>query len=207
MKKNVFRLLIRDFIERDLSLPSGCGQQTRTRKIKGLLEAMEALKINRAEILTADTQEEIEADGKAIQVTPLWKWLLSGGEHSDNLVSCFPERCSTNKTSRRRKEGSSTSLFLLYLPYTIFSPVPDHREGGIWRRQLRNILSAGEWKKTGHIYKGPVGCCGFDQGLTMTTLTGDLRATFSEVEPRRILFTPFLPWAPTTTRSGLVSSR
>ena len=52
--------------------------QTRTREINGLLEAMKALKIDRAQILTADTQEKIEADGKTIQVTPLWKWLLSG---------------------------------------------------------------------------------------------------------------------------------
>ncbi len=51
---------------------------TRNREIKGLLEAMEALRIDRAQILTADTQEEIKAEGKTIKVTPLWKWLLSG---------------------------------------------------------------------------------------------------------------------------------
>ena len=50
----------------------------RNREIKGLLEAMEALRIDRAQILTADTQEEIKAEGKTIKVTPLWKWLLSG---------------------------------------------------------------------------------------------------------------------------------
>jgi len=50
---------------------------TRTREIKGLIEAMESLKIHKGFIVTADTEEEIKTKDKTIYITPLWKWLLA----------------------------------------------------------------------------------------------------------------------------------
>jgi len=49
---------------------------TRDRETKGLMEAMETLRVDKALLITADAEEEIKAEGKTIQVLPLWKWLL-----------------------------------------------------------------------------------------------------------------------------------
>ncbi len=48
------------------------------REIGGLEEAMRNFKIGRGLILTYDLEEEIEHDGRKIEVRPVWKWLLSG---------------------------------------------------------------------------------------------------------------------------------
>lgn len=52
-------------------------KETRTREIKGLLEASTATGCEKLLIITSDTAENIEVDGKSIQVLPAWRWLLT----------------------------------------------------------------------------------------------------------------------------------
>lgn len=52
-------------------------KETRTREIKGLLEASMATGCEKLLIITSDTAENIEVDGKSIQVLPAWRWLLT----------------------------------------------------------------------------------------------------------------------------------
>lgn len=49
---------------------------TRKRELDGLLEAMEAYKLDKWYILTYDTEEVIEKNGKQIHIIPTWKWLF-----------------------------------------------------------------------------------------------------------------------------------
>lgn len=48
----------------------------RKRELDGLLEAMRAYDLPQGLILTRDTDDHIEIDGKKIIVRPVWKWLL-----------------------------------------------------------------------------------------------------------------------------------
>lgn len=52
-------------------------EETRTREINGLLEASAATGCDKMFIITADTTDRIEADGKTIEVLPAWRWLLT----------------------------------------------------------------------------------------------------------------------------------
>lgn len=49
---------------------------TRKRELEGMLDAMKAYKLKEGLILTDDTEDEIEIEGKKIFVKPIWKWLL-----------------------------------------------------------------------------------------------------------------------------------
>jgi predicted AAA+ superfamily ATPase len=49
---------------------------TRQREIAGLLEASKATSCDRLTIITANDEEDIEADDKLIKVIPAWKWSL-----------------------------------------------------------------------------------------------------------------------------------
>lgn len=49
---------------------------TRKRELDGMLDAMKAYKLKEGLILTDDTEDEIEIEGKKIFVKPIWKWLL-----------------------------------------------------------------------------------------------------------------------------------
>lgn len=49
---------------------------TRKRELDGMLDAMKAYKLKEGLILTDDTEDEIEIEGKKIFVRPIWKWLL-----------------------------------------------------------------------------------------------------------------------------------
>jgi predicted AAA+ superfamily ATPase len=51
-------------------------EKTRQREIDALIHAMDELKINKALILTEDTEEEIKLKGKIILAQPIYKWLL-----------------------------------------------------------------------------------------------------------------------------------
>lgn len=51
--------------------------QTRQRELEGLLEAMEEYQLNEGLILTESDEEQLETKGCRIQITPIWKWLLS----------------------------------------------------------------------------------------------------------------------------------
>ena len=50
--------------------------ETKTREVRGLINAMGILKIDKAFLLTADTTEEIKVGKKTLKVIPLWRWLL-----------------------------------------------------------------------------------------------------------------------------------
>ena len=56
-------------------------KKTREREIRAVLSAMEELGRDNALILTGNTGENMGVDGKMIEITPIWKWLLQ--EQSD----------------------------------------------------------------------------------------------------------------------------
>ncbi|AFV24144.1 putative ATPase [Methanolobus psychrophilus R15] len=51
-------------------------QDTRKREIEGLFDALETYNLIEGLILTDDTEDKIEIDGKQITVKPIWKWML-----------------------------------------------------------------------------------------------------------------------------------
>ena len=51
-------------------------KQTYDREVNGLLEAMRALKLKKATLVTSSKNEVLGIDGLEISITPLWKWLL-----------------------------------------------------------------------------------------------------------------------------------
>ncbi len=53
-----------------------CEADTRKREIKGLTEAMDYFLIEKGIIITADQEEELEIDGKKIEIKPAYKVLL-----------------------------------------------------------------------------------------------------------------------------------
>ena len=55
----------------DLSNP-----QTLNRELKGLLEAMESLNLEKSVLINSEKEEEFHENGKTIQIVPIWKWLL-----------------------------------------------------------------------------------------------------------------------------------
>ncbi|MDI3484785.1 MAG: uncharacterized protein PWQ50_5 [Methanolobus sp.] len=50
---------------------------TMKRELEGLLEAMETYDLQEGLILTDDTEDQMEMNGKKIMVKPVWKWMLS----------------------------------------------------------------------------------------------------------------------------------
>ena len=52
------------------------GIETRERELSGLLEAMTTYNLSEGLILTDDTEEDIQRNGKKISIIPVWKWLL-----------------------------------------------------------------------------------------------------------------------------------
>ena len=56
------------------------GTKTYDREINGLLEAMKYMKLDSAELVTQHRHEQVEIDGKRIDIVPLWRWLLSKPE-------------------------------------------------------------------------------------------------------------------------------
>jgi len=50
--------------------------ETRERELKGLKEALETYKLTEGLILTDDTEETFEREGKTIRIVPVWKWLI-----------------------------------------------------------------------------------------------------------------------------------
>ena len=49
---------------------------TRKREIEGLADALQTYNLSEGLILTDDTEDDIEIDGKQIIVKPVWKWML-----------------------------------------------------------------------------------------------------------------------------------
>ena len=50
--------------------------KTKERELEGLLEALKAYDLEKGLILTEDTEDEFDVEGKKIIVIPIWKWLL-----------------------------------------------------------------------------------------------------------------------------------
>jgi len=55
------------------------GAKTYDREINGLVEGMKYMKLDHAELVTQHRHEQIEVDGKCIDLVPLWRWLLVRG--------------------------------------------------------------------------------------------------------------------------------
>ncbi|MDP2336672.1 MAG: ATP-binding protein [Bacteroidota bacterium] len=53
-------------------------QETKTRELNGLMEAMKTYSLTEGLILMNDTEEEITLDSLTIHIIPVWKWLLQG---------------------------------------------------------------------------------------------------------------------------------
>lgn len=51
-------------------------KETRDRELKGLMEALEVFHLDNGWILTDDTEETFEQNGKTIRIMPVWKWLM-----------------------------------------------------------------------------------------------------------------------------------
>jgi predicted AAA+ superfamily ATPase len=51
-------------------------KETREREVKGLMEALVIYNLGEGWILTDDTEETIEKNGKRIRIFPVWKWLI-----------------------------------------------------------------------------------------------------------------------------------
>jgi len=51
-------------------------KETRDRELKGLMEALVAYHIDNGWILTDDTEETLEQNGKMIRIMPVWKWMI-----------------------------------------------------------------------------------------------------------------------------------
>lgn len=68
-KKDIGLIQVTDNLDTD---------KTRSREVDSLERAMQELKLEKALILTQDTEEEIKLKGKVISVKPLYKWLLAG---------------------------------------------------------------------------------------------------------------------------------
>ncbi len=71
-----------DFIAKEKNKPvmavQAClelNQDNLKRETAGLLEAMKELKLGRGLIITLKQEDEINADGKKLQVKPAWKWM------------------------------------------------------------------------------------------------------------------------------------
>lgn len=66
--------------DESLELVQVCWQiedlKTKTREFKGLQEAMLKLKTNNAVLLTHEFEDEVELNGKKIEILPAWKWML-----------------------------------------------------------------------------------------------------------------------------------
>lgn len=50
--------------------------ETRSREIKGLIDALNFYNLDDGLIITTDKEEDIEISGKKISIVPAWKWLL-----------------------------------------------------------------------------------------------------------------------------------
>ncbi len=72
-----------DFITREKNKITLAAQVTwelnegnQERELQGLLDALKYCRLNRGYIITFDQEEEIEMEGKKINIIPAWKWLL-----------------------------------------------------------------------------------------------------------------------------------
>ena len=52
-------------------------ESTRQREINGIIEASRATSCRNLFIITADSEEQITADGMTVNVVAAWKWLLN----------------------------------------------------------------------------------------------------------------------------------
>lgn len=53
--------------------------ETRNREISGLMEAMIFFDLRHGWIITENDEDHFEKDGRAVEIIPVWKWLLNSG--------------------------------------------------------------------------------------------------------------------------------
>ncbi|WP_407356585.1 ATP-binding protein [Methanolobus sp. WCC5] len=71
-----FILMEKGHIIKAIQVAQRMERSNEKREISGLLEAMEKYGLKEGLILTEDTQDALEMDGRKISVRPVWKWLL-----------------------------------------------------------------------------------------------------------------------------------
>lgn len=63
-------------VEKVIQVTESLHKGNREREIEGLLEAMENFGLDEGVILTEDSRETLEVDGKQVNILPVWYWLL-----------------------------------------------------------------------------------------------------------------------------------
>ena len=63
-------------VEKAVQVTESLSQNNRDREIDGMIEALENFDLEKGLILTEDSQETIEKQGKRIEIKPVWYWLL-----------------------------------------------------------------------------------------------------------------------------------
>jgi len=63
-------------VEKAVQVTESLSQNNRDREIDGMIEALENFDLEKGLILTEDSQETIEKEGKTIEIKPVWYWLL-----------------------------------------------------------------------------------------------------------------------------------
>jgi len=77
-EKNECDFIIKDGVRatQAIQVCYNLNKEDKEREVNGLLQAMNKFKLIEGKIITFDQDEELRVDGKMIQVTPVWKWLL-----------------------------------------------------------------------------------------------------------------------------------
>lgn len=63
-------------VKKAVQVTESLSQNNRKREIDGMIEALENFDLEKGLILTEDSQETLEKEGKKIEIKPVWYWLL-----------------------------------------------------------------------------------------------------------------------------------
>ena len=63
-------------VKKAVQVTESLSQNNRDREIDGMIEALENFDLKKGLILTEDSQETLEKEGKTIEIKPVWHWLL-----------------------------------------------------------------------------------------------------------------------------------
>ena len=55
-------------------------EENKERELSGLLNALKEFSLKKGKIITFDQEDHFEIEDKKIELLPLWKWMLSGGD-------------------------------------------------------------------------------------------------------------------------------
>ena len=72
-----FIIVAKNKVESVIQVTAKLSEENEEREVRGLLEALDAYKLNEGTILTEDQEEIRTINKKKIYITPIWKWLIS----------------------------------------------------------------------------------------------------------------------------------